>query len=378
MYVPYKLSKVVAIAAGSQHALALVGSGPPVLLEQPLDRTVRPGGSALFRAAAAGAWPLRYQWRLNGVNLPRATNAWLFLRNVQAGSAGNYTLLVTNASGTITSRVAALTLDTASPVVAITSHAELQVVSTNSIVLSGTATDAGCGDSGVGSVTVKGLRATNDTALGAGVAWWSRAVSLGGGTNTLNIVATDGSGNSATNFIRIVADTSRPTVTVSNPAPNQRISNAVVVARGSARDAAGTISRVWCRLNGGAWERAVGTVLWTNLLALAPGTNTFEVCAEDAANNRSTTNLVKTVGAFAPSEVVNCVPARLERIPNEAASLCLVIPAGPVPAVAVQVSSDLRHWETLGVWPSATGSVQVPLPNVLARPQGYYRAVPLQ
>jgi hypothetical protein len=59
---------------------------------------------------ASGTPPLSYQWRLGGINIVGATNATLTLTNVQFNQSGNYSVLVTNAYGSILSSNAVLTV----------------------------------------------------------------------------------------------------------------------------------------------------------------------------------------------------------------------------------------------------------------------------
>ncbi|MEI7730865.1 MAG: immunoglobulin domain-containing protein, partial [Verrucomicrobiota bacterium] len=88
---------------------------PPFITSHPPSQTVNTGGSTAFTVGVAGAQPLFYQWRFNGSTLSGATNATLTLANVQGAQAGNYTVVVTNASGSTTSLVATLTVLTTDP-----------------------------------------------------------------------------------------------------------------------------------------------------------------------------------------------------------------------------------------------------------------------
>jgi hypothetical protein len=54
--------------------------------------------------------PLRFQWRVNGVNIPEATNAVLALTNVQTTNGGAYSVLVANPVGAILSANVTLTV----------------------------------------------------------------------------------------------------------------------------------------------------------------------------------------------------------------------------------------------------------------------------
>jgi hypothetical protein len=53
---------------------------------------------------------LRYQWRRNGSDLPGRTNAVLTIPNAQPADEGDYTVVVSNVRGSITSIVARLRL----------------------------------------------------------------------------------------------------------------------------------------------------------------------------------------------------------------------------------------------------------------------------
>jgi uncharacterized repeat protein (TIGR01451 family) len=83
---------------------------PPSITTQPQSLTVIVGNSANFLAAASGSAPLSYQWRLNGTNLANANGPSLDISSAQPSDAGNYSLVVTNAAGSVTSLVATLTV----------------------------------------------------------------------------------------------------------------------------------------------------------------------------------------------------------------------------------------------------------------------------
>ncbi len=86
-------------------------AAPPVITTQPTSASANVGSSATFTVTATGTAPLAYQWRKDGVNLSGATGATLGLLNVQTNQAGSYSVVITNAWGSITSSVAALTVN---------------------------------------------------------------------------------------------------------------------------------------------------------------------------------------------------------------------------------------------------------------------------
>ncbi|MBI5383402.1 MAG: immunoglobulin domain-containing protein [Verrucomicrobia bacterium] len=83
---------------------------PPSITGQPQSQTNLAGTTATFGISATGTAPLSYQWRFNNGNLPGATSANLTLANVQLANEGNYTVVVTNSFGSVTSQVATLTV----------------------------------------------------------------------------------------------------------------------------------------------------------------------------------------------------------------------------------------------------------------------------
>ncbi len=80
----------------------------PEIAQQPADLTVPAGTNATLRVVAAYGVPVALQWRWNGAAISGATGAQLNLTNIQAGTAGGYEVVLSNASGSVTSRVASV------------------------------------------------------------------------------------------------------------------------------------------------------------------------------------------------------------------------------------------------------------------------------
>ena len=95
---------------GSNTDFALVryeGVAAPVLTAQPQSQTVPAGTNATFTASATETGS-RYFWRKDGAFLPTATNLSLTVSNVTRAASGNYSVILTNASGSVTSAPALL------------------------------------------------------------------------------------------------------------------------------------------------------------------------------------------------------------------------------------------------------------------------------
>jgi Leucine-rich repeat (LRR) protein len=90
---------------------ALTVNVPPSISAPPQSLTVNQDQNALFSVTAAGTAPLSYQWRFNNVDIPGATDSDYTRLSAQASHAGNYTVVVTNVAGAITSAVASLSVN---------------------------------------------------------------------------------------------------------------------------------------------------------------------------------------------------------------------------------------------------------------------------
>ena len=97
--------------AGARGLARLTWAGPtaPAILIQPLSTNLPAGSAAAFSVTAIGSAPLVYQWRHQGTNL--ADNLYasgthspvLSFNKVQSADAGVYTVVITNAYGSVTS-----------------------------------------------------------------------------------------------------------------------------------------------------------------------------------------------------------------------------------------------------------------------------------
>jgi uncharacterized repeat protein (TIGR01451 family) len=82
----------------------------PFIITQPLSQAELAGSNVTLVVTADGAPPLHYQWRFGGTVIPNATNNTLLLTNVQPANNGDYSVVITNQYGTITSSNATVTI----------------------------------------------------------------------------------------------------------------------------------------------------------------------------------------------------------------------------------------------------------------------------
>ena len=103
---------LVAVASSSRFSIqggfwsfdaAGVPIGAPVLQARPESQTVGAGANVVLSVNATGVSPIAYQWRFDGANIAGATGSALTLPAAQPANAGNYTVVVSNSLGSVTS-----------------------------------------------------------------------------------------------------------------------------------------------------------------------------------------------------------------------------------------------------------------------------------
>lgn len=92
-------------------------TNPPAITTQPLGQTNAVGATISFVVGASGSGALSYQWRYGGGNISGATTNPFVLANAQLANNGNYSVVITNAFGSVTSSVVALLVTNAPPAI---------------------------------------------------------------------------------------------------------------------------------------------------------------------------------------------------------------------------------------------------------------------
>lgn len=116
-------------ATGSLTVLAQ--SAPAIVTPPVASQSLYPSQTAQFFVSAVGLQPLAYQWRHFGTNLADGTTPWgsilsgatgtnLTVANITNADGGDYTVVITNSVGSITSSISVLNLNPVGPPESIT------------------------------------------------------------------------------------------------------------------------------------------------------------------------------------------------------------------------------------------------------------------
>jgi hypothetical protein len=130
----------------------------PSITTQPLGQSLGLGTSATLSVVAAGTSPLAYQWSKNGTAIIGATSASLTFSSLTAGDAGSYSVVVSNALGSVTSNAASL---------AVISPPTITIQPANQTVVAGAPLTLSVSASGAGPLTYQWSK--NGTAINGAI-----------------------------------------------------------------------------------------------------------------------------------------------------------------------------------------------------------------
>jgi hypothetical protein len=232
----------------------------------------------------------------------------------QPGNSFSYYYTVTASDGDIlsakadcsiggsgTNQVKVIAPDTTKPTVQITSPANDTEVTTETITVSGTASD----NKGLDKVQVQ----VNDGTWmdASGKTSWTSQVTLLEGSNIIRAKAIDTSSNEAVSWISVVynatppPDETPPVVEILSPSDEADFDVGSITVSGSSSDNE-DIAKVEVRVNSGSWTTAAGTITWTVEVTLAEGNNTIEARATDTSDNTGLDQITVSYNPQAPPD----------------------------------------------------------------------------
>ena len=244
---------------------------------------------------------------VNGANATINGNNWT-VENV-ALNVGSNTITATARDNSNNTSAASITvvrspLDTVPPVLAVTSPADNSETFDSQITVSGTATDAGAGASGIQSITVNGILANYNAATNI----WTATVSLVDGANTISVSALDNAPtpNQSTTSITVTKVVVQPpTLTVTNPQNGAFLSANSVTVAGSV--ASNKPDMTFTATVNGEAANVAGRE-FTKTHNLTDGMNVITVIATDALGQQAQQSLTLTNDRTPPTVFMTNVP----------------------------------------------------------------------
>ena len=285
----------------SRGAKLTVSGTAPKITTQPADQTVAAGKNATFAVVATGTAPLTYQWRKNGAAIGGATSASFTTGGLTSADSGaTYSVVVSNAAGTATSRGAKLTVSGTAP--SITTQPQDQTIAAGK-----TATFTVVA---TGSAPLSYQWRRNGTTIPGATSASYTTPSQGTSDNgaTFSVVISNGSGNVTSRAARltVTAAASAPAITT-QPADQSihagQTATFTVVATGSA-----PLSYQW-RRNGTAIPGATSASYTTPSQGTSDNGATFSVVISNGTGNVTSRAARLTVTAAASAPAITTQPA---------------------------------------------------------------------
>ena len=225
-----------------------------------------------------------------------------------AASATSYTLtgvpdgphtisvLAVDLAGSSTSDSVDVTVDATLPIASITTPISGQILGTNSVMLTWTASDATSGIDHL-EVSVDGGVATS---LAAGTTSYPFS-GLSDGSHTFRLRAVDRAGNSATTDVTVMVDVTKPTASITSPAASAYLASHSVVVRWTAADPTSGIDHYSVAIDGGAALTVDATATSYTFSGVADGPHTIRLTAVDRAGNTVLASVSVTVDTVDPT-----------------------------------------------------------------------------
>ena len=99
----------------SSTAQILITASAPLFTIQPIGKSLAAGNELVLSSLAVGSYPIAYQWRHQGTNLPGANQPGLTFPNIQGANAGGYSVVASNAFGIVETAMAQINVLSSPP-----------------------------------------------------------------------------------------------------------------------------------------------------------------------------------------------------------------------------------------------------------------------
>jgi hypothetical protein len=285
----------------SRGAKLTVAGAAPRITTQPADQTVAAGNTATFAVVATGTAPLTYHWHKNGVAIGGATSPSFTTGSLTSADSGaTYSVVVSNAAGTATSRAAKLTVSGTAP--SITTQPLDQTVASGK---SATFTVVAAGSAPL-SYQWRRNGATIAGATSASYTTPAQSTADSGSTFTVLVSNSAGSVTSRAARLSVTAAASAPTITT-QPADQSihagQTATFSVVATGSA-----PLSYQW-RRNGTAIAGATSANYTTPVQSTSDNGAAFSVVISNSSGSVTSRAARLSVTAAASAPTITTQPA---------------------------------------------------------------------
>ena len=302
---------------GGASNLALILNGP---------------GQVGYFSREDGPSPLSLSYTVTSADLSKGTDWTISIVNFGEGSA----------AGTVRIKYPIKTQPDSPPDISITSPFSRQTFTTNTITVSGIASD----DIGLSKVEVR--TDSGSWQLASGTTSWSKSITLNQGSNTIYARATDTSGKTDETSITInyqIPDVTPPDISITSPSSGQTFTTNTITVSGIASDDIG-LSKVEVRTDSGSWQLASGTTSWSKSITLNQGSNTIYARATDTSGKTDETSITINyqIPDVTPPDISITSPSSGQTFTTNTITVS-GIASGDIGLSKVEVRTDSGSWQ---------------------------------
>ncbi len=263
-------------------------SQAPVITSQPADVSVYEGSAATFDVGATGSAPLSYQWKKNGAEIMGAIAAsYTTPMTALSDSASAYSVIVTNAAGSVTSNSAVLT---------VTPDPSIRTQPVSVSVTAGNTATFSVAVSGTSPFTYQWKK--NGTSINAATSasYTTPVAALSDSGSTFSVTVRNAVGSVTSNAATLTVGAAPVAPTITSQPVNTTVSVASTATFSVGASGTAPLSYQW-KKNGSNIVGATSTSYTTPSTALADNGGVFAVIVTNAAGSATSNNATLTVSA---------------------------------------------------------------------------------
>jgi hypothetical protein len=273
----------------SSAKLSVQALTPPTIIQNPANASVTTGQAASFQVQASGSPPLAYQWQRNGTAISGATGAsYTTPATALSDSGASFTVVVSNAAGSVNSVPATLTV--ADPTFAPTITQQPQNVAT----FSGQTATFSVTATGTAPLSYQWLRNTVEITGATAASYTTPALSVSDNNTSFTVRVSNAQGSTTSNAAMLTVTAASVAPTIATQPQSQTVVAGLTASFSVTATGTSPLSYQWQR-NGTAISGATNASYTTPVLAVADSGAVYAVVVSNTVGSAPSANATLTV-----------------------------------------------------------------------------------
>ena len=273
----------------------------PTITSQPANQTVTAGQTAMFSVVASGTG-LSYQWRKNGTNISGATSSsYTTPATATTDSGSTFSVVVSNAGGSVTSNNATLTVNAAAVAPSITSQPASQTVT------AGQTASFSVAARGTAPLSYQWRKNGTNISGATSSSYTTPATATTDSGSTFSVVVTNSAGSATSNNATLTVNAAAVAPSITAQPASQTVTAGQTATFSVSANGTAPLSYQW-RRNGTNISGATSSSYTTPATATTDSGSTFSVVVTNSAGSATSNNAVLNVNAAAVAPSITAQP----------------------------------------------------------------------